>query len=204
MLTLSSNALHDLWYREAEHGEHAKQPLMTCVRSASHRGGASDFRRGLIIRVADRALSVDVRCLKLRRKSRPVGRLPLAVGNSSDLLLHLDGEGFGEFEAESGLGGQDNLLLPGVGRSRGSRTCTQGCTDECAFATAGKTSDQGSASSAAADEGGGTFPLALEVAADRTCLHVVAAIVRRHGLKDEPEYGGTLEAALWHGFDDST
>jgi len=47
MLTLSSNALHDLWYREAEDGEHAKQPLMTCVRSASHRGGASDFRRGL-------------------------------------------------------------------------------------------------------------------------------------------------------------
>ncbi|HEX4921348.1 MAG TPA: hypothetical protein VFV92_11480, partial [Candidatus Bathyarchaeia archaeon] len=33
-------------------------------------------------------------------------------------LLLLDGEGFGEFEAQHGLGGQDNLLLPGVCRSR--------------------------------------------------------------------------------------
>ncbi len=57
--------------------------------------------------------------------------------------LLLDGEGFGEFEAEGGLGGQDNLLLPGVGRFRGSRSRTQCCADECAFATAGKTSYQG-------------------------------------------------------------
>src|SRR6266853_794847 len=77
------------------------------------------------------------------------------VGGLSGLVLLLDGEGFGEFEAEGGLGGQDNLLLPGVGRSRGSRTCTQCCGDECTFATAGKSSDEGSAP--AAGEGRGTF-----------------------------------------------
>src|SRR5713226_1667325 len=177
-------------------------PLWHAFDQLPHRGGASDFRRGLIIRVADRALSVDVRCLKLRRKSRPVGRLPLAVGNSSDLLLHLDGEGFGEFEAESGLGGQDNLLLPRVGRSRGSRTCTQCCADECAFATAGKRANEGSAPGAASDKGRGTFPFALQVAADRTCLDVVAVFVYRDGLQDKPEYGTTLKATLWHGFND--
>jgi hypothetical protein len=37
------------------------------------------------------------------------------VGDSWEQLLHLDGEGFGEFEAKGGLGGQDNLLVPGVG-----------------------------------------------------------------------------------------
>jgi hypothetical protein len=45
-------------------------------------------------------------------------------------LLHLDGDGFGECEAQGGLGGQDNLLVRGVGRSRGSRTSTQCCADE--------------------------------------------------------------------------
>lgn len=70
-------------------------------------------------------------------------------------MLHLDGEGFGEFEAECGLGGQDNLLLPGVGRSRGSRSRSQCCTNEGALAATGKTSDQGAAAGAAADEGRG-------------------------------------------------
>jgi hypothetical protein len=28
--------------------------------------------------------------------------------------LHLNGDGFREFEAEGGLGGQDNLLIPGI------------------------------------------------------------------------------------------
>ena len=45
-------------------------------------------------------------------------------------LLHLDGDGFGECEAQGGLGGQDNLLVRGVGRLRGSRTSTQCCADE--------------------------------------------------------------------------
>src|ERR1700686_3771306 len=117
-------------------------------------------------------------------------------------MLHLDGKGFGEFEAEGGLRRQDNLLLPGVGRSRGSRTCTQCCADEGAFAATGKTSDQGSATGAAADEGRGTFPFALEVAADRTCFDVVAVILHRDGLQDKPEYGSTLKAALRYGFDD--
>jgi len=88
------------------------------------------------------------------------------VGDSWEQLLHLDGEGFGEFEAEGGLGGQDNLLLSGVGCSRGSCTCTQCCTDECAFATAGESADEGPTPGAAADEGRGTFPFALQGAAD--------------------------------------
>jgi hypothetical protein len=49
---------------------------------------------------------------------------PLGGDGCRVYLLLLDGEGFGEFEAESGLGGQENLFLPGLGRSRGSRTCT--------------------------------------------------------------------------------
>ena len=38
--------------------------------------------------------------------------------------LHLYSDGFGEFEAAGRLGGQDDLLLSGVGRSSGSRTGT--------------------------------------------------------------------------------
>jgi hypothetical protein len=37
---------------------------------------------------------------------------------------NLYGQWFGEFEAEGGLGGQDDLLVPGVCRSCGSRTGT--------------------------------------------------------------------------------
>jgi hypothetical protein len=37
---------------------------------------------------------------------------------------NLYGQGFGEFEAEGGLGGQDDLLVPRVCRSCGSRTGT--------------------------------------------------------------------------------
>ena len=55
-----------------------------------------------------------------------------------------------------------------------------------------------------ADEGRGAFPLALKVAADRTRFHVVAVIVHRDGLENEPEYGGALKAALGHGFNDFT
>ena len=43
----------------------------------------------------------------------------------SGIILFFYGEGFGEFEAEHGLGRQDNLLLPGVGCSRGSCAATQ-------------------------------------------------------------------------------
>ncbi len=60
-------------------------------------------------------------------------------------MLHLDGQGFGEFEAEGGLSGQDNLLLPGVGRSRGACTCAQCGADEGTFAASDKTADQSSA-----------------------------------------------------------
>lgn len=35
-------------------------------------------------------------------------------------MLHLNSDGFGEFEAESGFSGQDNLFLPGVSRSSGA------------------------------------------------------------------------------------
>jgi hypothetical protein len=80
--------------------------------------------------------------------------------------LHLDGQGFGESEAKGGFGGQNNLLLSGVGCSRGSRTRAQCCTDERSFATAGKTADEGPAPGAAADEGRGPFPLAVEGAGD--------------------------------------
>jgi parallel beta-helix repeat protein len=59
-----------------------------------------------------------------KRKAAQMGGLSFGWGWLSGLVLHLDGEGFGEFEAEGGLGGQDNLLLPCVGGSRGSRTCT--------------------------------------------------------------------------------
>ena len=59
------------------------------------------------------------------------------------LPLHLYGQGFGEFEAEGGLGGQDELLVPGVGRSRGSRTGTRRCTNHGSFTTAGKPPDVG-------------------------------------------------------------
>ena len=82
------------------------------------------------------------------------------------MTLHLYGEGMGEFKAECRFSGQDDLLLPGVGRSRGSRTGTQCCPNEGSFAPAGKTPDQGSAACSTADEGRGTFPFALEVAAD--------------------------------------
>jgi len=102
-----------------------------------------------------------VACGAERKKAaRRCGGFVWDVGNSCDLLLQLDGEGFGEFEAEGGLGGQDNLLLPGIGCSRGSCTRTQCCADECAFATAGKSSDEGSAP-AAAGEGRGTFFFSL-------------------------------------------
>ena len=94
-----------------------------------------------------------------KKAARRWGGFVLDVGNSCDLLLQLDGEGFGEFEAEGGLGGQDNLLLPGIGCSRGSCTRTQCCGDECTFATAGKSSDEGSAP--AAGEGRGTFFFSL-------------------------------------------
>src|SRR6266851_5795277 len=87
-----------------------------------------------------------------RGESRPVGRLSFGRGSPREMLLLLDGEGFGEFEAEGGLGGQDNLVPPGVGRSRRSRTGTQCGADEGAFAATGKT----------ADEGRGTFALALQ------------------------------------------
>ena len=50
-----------------------------------------------------------------RRKSRPVWGGFFVDGDSREQLLHLDGEGFGEFEAEGGLGRQDDLLFPGVG-----------------------------------------------------------------------------------------
>jgi len=52
------------------------------------------------------------------------GRLSFGRGPLGRFSLELDGEGFGECEAEGGLGGEDNFFLPGVGRSRGSRTCT--------------------------------------------------------------------------------
>jgi hypothetical protein len=47
----------------------------------------------------------------------------------SGLLLHLDGEGFGEFEAEGGLGGQDNLRLyeGDKGRDQGLEASRGGC-----------------------------------------------------------------------------
>jgi hypothetical protein len=40
------------------------------------------------------------------------------------------------------------------------------------------------------------------VAADGSSFHVVTVGIHRDGLEDKPEYGGTLEAALWHGFYD--
>src|SRR6202521_2483910 len=56
------------------------------------------------------------------QKSRPWGGGVVSFGCtcSGYLPLHLYGQGFGEFEAEGGLGGQDDLLVPGVGRSCGS------------------------------------------------------------------------------------
>jgi len=75
--------------------------------------------------------------------------------------LHLNGDGFREFEAEGGLGGQDNLLIPGIGRSRGSRASTHCCADEGSFATAGKAADEGPATSSAADHGCGALAFAL-------------------------------------------
>jgi len=59
------------------------------------------------------------------------------------LPLHLYGQGFGEFEAEGGLGGQDDLLVPGVCRSCGSRTGTHCGTNQGSFTTAGKPPDVG-------------------------------------------------------------
>ncbi len=59
------------------------------------------------------------------------------------LPLHLYGQGFGEFEAEGGLGGLDDLIVPGVGRSCGSRTGTHCCTNQGSFTTAGKPPDVG-------------------------------------------------------------
>jgi len=112
------------------------------------------------------------------------------------LSLHLYGQGFGEFEAEGGLGGEDDLLVPGVGRSRGSRASTHCCTNQGSFSATGKTSDEGPTSGAAANHGGSTLPFALEVAADRTSFHVVTVSVHRDGLEDKPEYGGTLKACL--------
>jgi hypothetical protein len=70
------------------------------------------------------------------------------------------------------------------------------------FAAAGQTADEGSASCATADEGRSTFAFALLSAADRTCLHVVAVSVYADRLEYEPEYSGTLEAALRHGLGD--
>ena len=88
------------------------------------------------------------------------------AGDSWEQLLQLDDQGFGECEAEGGLDGKDNFLLPGVGRSRGSCATTQYCTNEGAFAATGKTADQGSTPGTTADEGRGAFALALEGAAD--------------------------------------
>ncbi len=118
------------------------------------------------------------------------------------LPLHFYSQGFGEFEAEGGLGGQDDLLVPGVGRSCGSRTGTRCCTNQGSFTTAGKPPDEGSTSGAAANHRCGAFPLALEVAADGSSFHVVTVGVHRDGLEDKPEYGGTLKAALRYGFND--
>jgi len=59
------------------------------------------------------------------------------------LPLHLYGQGLGEFEAEGGIGGLDDLIVPGVGRSCGSRTGTHCCTNQGSFTTAGKPPDVG-------------------------------------------------------------
>src|ERR1700693_5778284 len=107
----------------------------------------------------------------------PGGAGLFGCGQVVPFTLHLNGDGFGECEAEGGLGRHDNLLLPGVGRSRGPCARTQCGADECAFATTGKSADQSPAPGATADEGGGTFPLALHGAGDRTCLDVVAVFV---------------------------
>jgi hypothetical protein len=60
------------------------------------------------------------------RLSGPENLATVSLGKVETVkcLLHLDGNGFGEFEAEGRLGGQDNLFLPGVRRSRGSRPGT--------------------------------------------------------------------------------
>src|SRR5262249_41322574 len=116
--------------------------------------------------------------------------------------LHLYGGGFGECEAEDGLGRQDDLFVPGVGRSRGSRTRTRCCTNERSLPATGETTDEGSGASPAADQGRAALSFALEVASDRICFHVVDGTVNRYGREDEPESGATLEAALRHGFND--
>src|SRR5947208_13810937 len=96
-------------------------------------------------------------------KSRPRGGLGLAL---VVLDLHLYGEGFGQLEAEGGFGWQHNFLVAGVGRACGSRSGSERCANEGAFAAAGQTADQCSAASSAADHGRSAFALAFEVAAN--------------------------------------
>ena len=62
--------------------------------------------------------------LNFAMEEPPVGAAFPSTWITRDVPLHLYNEGLGECEAEGGLGGQDNLLVPGVGRSRGSRTRT--------------------------------------------------------------------------------
>src|SRR5437879_7276218 len=71
------------------------------------------------------------------------------------------------------------------------------------FSTARKTSDEGSATSSAANQCGGAPPFAFEVVGDRTGFHVVGVAVNGYGLEDEAEHGAALEAALRYGFNDS-
>jgi hypothetical protein len=67
----------------------------------------------------------------------------LLGGIATTSLRYLYGQGFGEFEAEGGLSGQDDLLAPGVCRSCGSRTGTHCGTNQGSFTTAGKPPDVG-------------------------------------------------------------
>src|SRR5438046_818313 len=129
--------------------------------------------------------------------SRPVAS---AIALQPYLPLHFHGNRLGKLEAECRFSGQNDLLLPSVGRSRGSRTGTQCCTNESSLAPASKTSDEGSATGSAANEGRGAFPLALEVATDRTCFYVVCVTLNSDRLEDKPQYSSSLEAPLGDGF----
>src|SRR2546429_3233215 len=122
-----------------------------------------------------------------------------SLGEGCHATLHLYAEGMGEFKAECRFSGQDDLFLPGVGRPHGSGTGTYCYPNEGSSAAAGETSDQGSAACSTANEGRGAFPLALEVAANGTCFHIVAVVLHRDSLEDKPEDGGAVAVPLGYG-----
>ena len=95
--------------------------------------------------------------------------------------LDLDTESFREFEAECGLGRQDDFLISCVGRTCGSRTSSSRGSDERSLSATGKTSDESTCACTAADQNRSAFSFALKVTADRAGFHILCVAIDRYG-----------------------